>query len=518
MLMQGPSLAAGVPLRCRFCVVGSGMGGAAIAERLAEAGQDVLVVEAGGTGPDAGNGPVLLEQVGRPFGVPMTRSIELGGTSGRWHGICGSLDAIDFEARPWMPASGWPVGPLDVARYYHSAARRLGIADGADLEARLDARLKDRLQDIEFDRSLLENKLVRVCEPPVRWKHTLLGLARAGKLRCLVDAPALELTVSADGQRVAGVVVGAGQRVVRIDADVVVLCAGALETPRLLLNSRRRLGAGIGNAHDLVGRYLLDHPMGHFCKLGFYRRTDAPLYACARMSRRVRVMAGLRLSAAQQQRHTVPNHYLWIRPSVSPARIDDDLLLSFLSVRSARDLSLRQLAAICTNRDILYRILVHRFGLHPTYRYGDCFFMTEQVPSPRSRVTLSPDRLDRYGYPVARVDWRLGEEDLRGFAAYTELLFGMGLRSPRYALARLDSLSVWRRTLVSAFHHLGTARMADCPSRGVVDAQLQVFGMRNLFVCDGSVFPTAGGVNPSLTIVALALRLGEHLLRWHPGA
>jgi len=515
MLMRGASLPATGGLRSRFCIVGSGMGGGALAEALAAARQDVLVVEAGGTGTDTGNGPVLAEHVGRPFGVPLTRAIELGGSSGRWHGICGPLDEIDFEARDWMPASGWPIPRAALAPFYEAAARRLGVARAPGTRDGLGAPVRDRLDDIEFNRGVLENTLVRVCEPPVRWKGPLLESARAGRLRCLVEAPALELLLSAGGEAVEGLLVGAGDRTLEIRADVFILCAGALETPRLLLNSRRRQESGVGNGHDLVGRYLLDHPMGHFCKLGFLRRTDAPLYACARVGRGVRLMAGLRLSADQQRRHALPNHYLWIRPSVSPARVDDELLLSFLTVRGARDLSLRQLQAILTDRDVRYRILVHRFGLHPRYRYGDLFFMTEQVPSPLSRVTLSPRLRDRYGYAAARVDWRLGAEDIRSFEAYTNLLFTAGLRSPRYAVARADPLSLWSRVVVSAFHHLGTARMGDGPWSGVVDRNLQVFGVRNLFVCDGSVFPTAGGMNPSLTIVALALRLAEHLPRRH---
>jgi choline dehydrogenase-like flavoprotein len=76
----------------------------------------------------------------------------------------------------------------------------------------------------------------------------------------------------------------------------------------------------------------------------------------------------------------------------------------------------------------------------------------------------------------------------------------------------MDEPSIWERTVASAAHHLGTVRMADSPERGVVDANLRVFGIDNLYVCDASVFATAGSVNPSLTITALALRLAAHLV------
>jgi choline dehydrogenase-like flavoprotein len=186
-------------------------------------------------------------------------------------------------------------------------------------------------------------------------------------------------------------------------------------------------------------------------------------------------------------------------------------MLSFLAVRGPKDLSWRQIKAILSNRDILYRILVHRFGVRPSYRFGDLWFMTEQLPNPDSRVRLSKQK-DRYGYAIAAVDWQLCSRDLDSFHDYAKVLFGSGLRSDQHTLARSDAPEIWSKTVASAAHHLGTARMAVTPSKGVVDRNLRVFGARNVYVCDASVFTTAGGVNPSLTITALALRLGQHLV------
>src|SRR4029077_254864 len=96
-----------------------------------------------------------------------------------------------------------------------------------------------------------------------------------------------------------------------------------------------------------------------------------------------------------------------------------------------------------TNPDILYRILVHRFGLHPRFRYADLYYFTEQLPNPNSRVGLSDERRDPYGYPVARVDWQLTDEDFRLFQPYAKSLFGEGLVSPQYKLPGVDKPSDW---------------------------------------------------------------------------
>ncbi len=508
MLIDANSVEGGSVLRAKYCVIGSGMGGAALAQHLAAARQDVLLVEAGGL--QMTDSVVTAEHVGRSFNMPLTRCIELGGSSNQWHGICAPLDAIDFEQRDWIEGSGWPITRQQLDPYYGQAANVLGLA-GYDSNGTHE-KVKHGLKAIDYVRSVLDPKIAYVRRSPRRWKSMLIEKARANEFNCLINASALELVTGGDGGQVDHLVVGAAgaKRIIR--ADVFVVCCGGLETPRLLLNSRRPSGAALGNEHDLVGRHLMDHPAGHFCKIRFRRDVRASLYSGSAAEEGVSVMAGLMLTAEQQRTHQLPNHYVWLRPSVSPARLDDELMLSFLKVRGVRDLTFRQALAILTNRDILYRVLVHRFGIRPKYRYGDLWFMTEQLPNPNSRVRLSAHRKDPHGYAVASIDWQLSAVDLERFHAYAKLLFQSGLHSDQYSLARIDDPEIWSRTVASAAHHLGTARMADHPSRGVIDAKLQVFGVSNLFVCDASVFPTAGSVNPSLTITALALRLGEHLL------
>jgi choline dehydrogenase-like flavoprotein len=372
--------------------------------------------------------------------------------------------------------------------------------------------MRQRLADFDFNRNVLENKLTQFRTPPSRWKQSLLDRAQAGQLRCLINAPALELLVDESGSTITRLVVGAGEnRTIEIEADVFVVCAGTLETPRLLLNSRRRVPGGIGNAHDLVGRFLLDHPTGHFCKLGFFRVIQAPMYASMAIRPNHRVMSGLRVSNAWQRAHRLANHGVYIRPSITARRLDDELLHSFLAVRSARDLTLRQIKGILTNPDLLNRILVHRFGFQPRFKYADLYFFTEQLPNPASRVSLSPTKRDQYNYPIARVDWQLSDDDFAAFEAYAHVLFDEGFRSTQHMLARADNPEIWKKHVASAAHHVGTARMADRAGRGVVNANAQVFGTNNLFIGDASVFTTAGHTNPSLTITALALRLGQYL-------
>jgi choline dehydrogenase-like flavoprotein len=514
MILDANSIAADTVLKAKYCVIGSGMGGATLSQKLASGGQDVLLVEAGGFAThDEARSPVAAEYVGRPFRRPPTRCIELGGSSNQWHGMCAALDDVDFETRPWIADSGWPIRRSDLHRFYLEASEMHGIEsyDRFDPSA-LTQDLLAQSKRIGLDEAIVQRKIFQYRKAPRRWKGVLSELAARKKLRCLLHAPALELIFDADGTKVSQLIVGAGDGTIRVQAEVFIVCAGTLETPRLLLNSRKRHVQGAGNARDLVGRNLLDHPAGNFSKLKFKRTRRAPLYAGLAYTPALRLIAGLGLSADEQRRHALPNHYFMIRPSLTGARIPDELRLSFLAIRGARDLSWPQVKAILTNPDILNRVLVTRLGIPPYYRYGDLFFFTEQLPNPQSRVRLSPTQVDRHRYPIAQIDWQLSGADLQHFERYTRTLLDDGLRSPQYRIHCRDELALWDSTVASAAHHVGTARMAGSRDRGVVDEQLKVFDTNNLYIADGSVFPTAGSTNPSLTITALALRLAAHLL------
>ena len=134
----------------------------------------------------------------------------------------------------------------------------------------------------------------------------------------------------------------------------------------------------------------------------------------------------------------------------------------------------------------------------------------EQAPNPDSRVTLGTRR-DRFGQPVARVDWRPAASDRASIRASQEVvdaaLRTAGLGHVEFMLGDEDPPAL----LEGNFHHLGTTRMHPDPADGVVDADCRVHGVRNLYVAGSSVFPTYGCSNPTLTVVALALRLADHL-------
>jgi choline dehydrogenase-like flavoprotein len=138
----------------------------------------------------------------------------------------------------------------------------------------------------------------------------------------------------------------------------------------------------------------------------------------------------------------------------------------------------------------------------------------EAEPNRDSRVTLSEHK-DALGMNRVKVDWRLTELVKRTFDR-TVTLLAEEMQRTGVADVQLDEPlegKPWPAQLEGTWHHMGTTRMHDSPTQGVVDRNCQVHGMSNLFVAGSSVFPTVGANFPTITIVAMTLRLSEHVLK-----
>ena len=493
----------------KVCVVGTGIGGGSFIARYFKGKSDMVVIEAGSKRENA---DVSFDSVGRDFGLTMTREISLGGTSNAWRSLCSPLDRIDFVGRRWIITSGWPIGPDDLNPYYADAARLMGLPEFSDFtSAHIEPGIMALAHAFDFDRNTLENKYFLQTRPPRSFRDDLLQRFRRSEDLLLMNAVAVEIVTNREGNVVEKLLVKApGGESVEIRAKHFVLAAGALETPRLLLNSRRWNRKGVGNNHDLAGRFLMDHPMGSLSQLRLDRIRRAPLYHSVKIGPKHYMKAGFVLTEELQERYRLPNHCFHIWPSFHRG-IDDrfEKLRRNLITARKRWLKPSDILALVSSPNTLYRILTYFFPIEACYRYADLFFVTEQIPNRNSAVSLS-EKKDRFGYPIARIDWKLSQEDLDSIAVFNEVALN--------ALATGNTRIFFRKmkdrigeSLTSAAHHLGTARMATDVRSGVVDRELKVWGVDNLHICDASVFPTSGNANPALTISALAIRLADRL-------
>jgi choline dehydrogenase-like flavoprotein len=308
---------------------------------------------------------------------------------------------------------------------------------------------------------------------------------------------AVELTTNRDASRVESVEVKSlEQNTFRVEAKYFVLACGGIENPRLLLASNAVESKGLGNRHDLVGRFFMEHPHLVAGALVYVPPSSAPSGSLdSLMGNSPRTTGLLRLSDASQETHRLLN--CAIQPlTITRARN----VGSFMKGVAAMVSRIESGSDPAESRPLFAHLLVR----------------AEQSPHPDSRVRLS-DETDPFGRPRARLEWRLHDLDRSTLATSLELV---GLRIGEAGRGRVriqPALQEHWPPTQGGGHHMGTTRMHSDPRHGVVDANGRVHSVSNLFIAGSSIFPTSGSANPTLTLVALSLRLAENL-KTHLGA
>jgi choline dehydrogenase-like flavoprotein len=293
-------------------------------------------------------------------------------------------------------------------------------------------------------------------------------------------------------------------------ARVFVLCLGGLENPRLLLLSNAVEKAGLGNRHDVVGRYFMEHPATQpSVFLPSDPELDLRLYA-----QRRRFMTWLSLRPETAEREEVGNFtaaLVRMRKWRSPGQKSLDLILENAAAFDIPDDLGEHVQKVARDLDVIAEEATRGlFGCDEEPVYYAMIPSTEMSPNPSSRVTLGAER-DRFGQPRLRLDIRVSELDRRTATRGSELLATELVRSGLGRVkVRTEEDEIWNAWR-GRYHHMGTTRMHADPKRGVVDADCRVHGVSNLYVAGSSVFPTGGAGVPTLTIVALALRLADRL-------
>jgi choline dehydrogenase-like flavoprotein len=527
MLVDFRDAEEGSEIDADLCIVGGGAAGITLAAALSGTSLDVCLIESGGFEYEPRT-QALYE--GTAIGVPWRTDMQecrlryFGGSTNAWGGGCAPLDDIDFEVRPWVPYSGWPIAKAALAPYYERARSICRIAAHRfDDEALLDAVLGQLTRaPLRFDPDALVDRFY--LRSPIRFGEAYRAeLEQAANVTVLVHANLTELAVDDGGRAVHRALIRTVEgKCGTVRARGFVLACGGIENARVLLASNSVVPNGLGNDHDLVGRFFMDHPSGRCGVIesddpdrllrpydhGTYYDRDIPLFPV------------LCLSEAAQQREGLLNARCRITDSET-GEIPD-------GIRAVRELRL----AYRTGQDwsdilgMARRIVVDFGRVAPAvYRRAaggavirshrvDLNGVFEQAPNPDSRIELSDER-DALGQRKVRLDWRLTELDRRTYRA-TARLFDGELR--RQSFGRLRFEEWFERAnddglpeVGGVAHHLGTTRMSEDPRQGVVDRECRVHGTANLYIAGGSVFPTGGWKGPTFTIVALALRLADHL-------
>jgi choline dehydrogenase-like flavoprotein len=529
-----------------ICIVGAGAAGITLALELAGTGVSVLVLESGGSKLEKRTqrlyeGAVVDERLHSP--PHRYRQRRFGGTTTIWGGRCAPFDEIDFEARDYMPLSGWPFGRETLLPFYPRANH---LCEAGEFEYRASSAFREPLRPMidgfqsgHFSTDSLE----RFSRPTDFGARYVEKLRSAANVRVLLHANATTFRMHPNSEAIAALSVSTlGGKRFEVRASRFVLAAGGLEVARLLLANRDTWSEGIGNQYDVVGRYYMCHIAGTVGTLKQngpgdrvwhgYDVSDEGIYCRRRLALTAQTQRQLRignfvarlhhpritdpahrtavLSALQLAKGMISYEYgkrlhggertslrTWMRHVGNVARAPGEVLAFGHHMLRDRFLAKRKFPSIIVKS---------------TAGHYSLDFHAEQEPAASSRATLLNER-DELGMPRLLVDWRYTPADV---VTVREAVHLFATDIERSGIGRFeydpDSIELeMSRYGAYGGHHLGTARMGNDPRTSVVDANCRVHGLGNLYVAGGAVFPTSSQANPTLTIVALALRLAGHL-------
>ncbi|MCX4246596.1 GMC oxidoreductase [Paraliomyxa miuraensis] len=508
-------------IRTDVCIIGAGAAGITLAVALMNSGRRTLLVESGGfertTEHDLLNA-AETPTIGGGY-LSGSRVRIFGGTTSHWTGFCLPLSAATFAERPWVPDSGWPIDGTELHPFYERACIQIGI-DPWDPDA------CDPIPSPELPRLSLASPSdefeTRVYQ--IR-RRTHFGdqfrdmLTEADDVTLLTHATCTELRASERAVDHALLRTLTGKRI-EVQANAFVLATGGIENARLLLASTQGRPKGLGNDRDLVGRYYMDHPELLVGEALLWPGWDLDLYAGHRLEDRLVQMGAMFTTTAHQRARGLLQAGIqlgragsrWGNPQTHAT--DHAVAAAAFWLDCARG-GAREGACV------------------PSAQKTSLFVRSEQAPAPDNRVTLAEER-DAFDTPLPRLQWRMNELDcvslqhtvqafgdallreglgrLRSFLTHTDLRHVDTIYGPSLTDEQRERINLEQRPTILVWgHHMGTTRMSDDPARGVVDRHCQVHGVDNLHVAGSSVFPTGGAANPTLTIVALALRLADRL-------
>ena len=538
----------GACLQTDVCIVGAGPAGIALALDLSGRGLSVMLLESGHLDPDAKTqalyeGEVADERMHSP--PDKYRHRRLGGSSAIWGGRCMPMDPIDFESRNYVADSGWPISYTDLLPYYPKAN---ALAEAGrfsyDASDALGADVAPMIRGFNSPQ-IRTTGLERFSCPTHFGTRYSKRLQLAPRVQVWLGANCTRLGLQADGRslQAAEFATLSGNRF-SVSARATVLATGGIETARLMLASNDISPAGVGNLHDVVGRYYMCHIAGNVGTLSLkgppsnvlhgYEVAPEGIYCRRRLSvtsdeQRRRGLANA-VARLHFPRITDPSHRNGVLSGLFLAR----KLISYeygkrLNDGDAASLGTytRHLLNVVTDPldtsaflthwltkrtladrkfpSVILRNRTNRFSLE---MHG------EQTPMANSRVTLS-DKVDVLGMPKVRVDWRYSPADIESLRRTLDLI------AQEFEVSGTGRFEYQRETLeqdLTRFgayggHHIGTARMGHDVRSSVVNADCQVHTVHNLFVAGSAVFPTSSQANPTLTLIALALRLGDTLSR-----
>jgi choline dehydrogenase-like flavoprotein len=495
------------------CIIGAGAAGIVLAIELARMGKRVLLLDGGGIDvEEASQDPYQSEVAGLQHnGVHVGRFRSLGGSTTRWGGQILELNEEDFASRPWIPGSGWPLSKQELAPYYLRALELEGLS-GATLED--DAVWKEigisppRFRNFEtfFSRWCPETNFARLHQDALHNHPSITVWLHANAV-----APVME------GDRFLGVnaktLTGISHT---FKADAFVWCMGGIESCRFFLQPE--LAAMPWHRNGWVGRNFQDHLMCSSARIEPIDKSQFLSIFANVFNRGYKYQPKFRLSFSEQKRHGILNVASLIFFQTDSVAIEGELKATAKKLLRGRlgDVSGSEMMQLLRNAGLFARQTWSYARAHRAYIPPDACFelgvQCEQPPESTSSIQLGEGR-DRLGMYRTRINWQISDLELESIRVCTEKATESLKDLARHIPDPDLGAPGFSAKCGDQYHHMGGMKMAVSAADGVVDTALKLHGTANGYICSSAIFPSSGFSNPTHTVIALAIRLAEHLAR-----
>lgn len=510
-------------LETDISIIGGGAAGITIANSLSNLNDKVLLLESGNHAYDQKTQDLYdFENIGYPLRAQkgyISRNRYLGGSTNTWLGRCAPLQAEDFKKREWIPNSGWPISEEDLEPFYPQAAKVLKLPDAIYFKNNAWRKYLLNPPKTFLDDGKLLPTIFLLGKKPINMKNAYVrSLKNSKNVEILTNANVTAIVTDSAETTVESLVVKTlDGNTFNVRGKTYVLACGGWENARILLASKGANGNGVGNKFDNVGRYYNEHPKILGSKLFLYSKTLRSLimFWKRKIAKDGFVRLGIKISEELQEKHRLTNNNIELMypKTMSDAIAQSETLFNNLGFSRSTIHNFVKLAPyVFSLADAFERML---FNLPLKFEHVTMVSHMEQIQDRDSRLILS-DEKDVLGMPKLKVKLNVNKRDKDNMKIFHKVLAKL---FEDQGLGRLeselpDSEEHWPE-LTDSSHHNGTTRMSEDPSEGVVDKDCRVHGINNLYIAGSSVFPTGGHVNPTFTIIALSLRLAEHLKGVH---
>ncbi|OUR99171.1 choline dehydrogenase [Gammaproteobacteria bacterium 42_54_T18] len=522
MIVDGKTLKGGSVIDADVCIIGGGVAGIVTARELLKNVGNIVLIESGGENYSPESQELYSPSKPHNSLYPdpsHTRLRFLGGASNHWENNTSPFDPIDFEKRNWIKNSGWPISYETLKPYYPMAGSYCGVGgDGYETgywQNKLD------LPDITTSSTVIGTGIAKAAIPATRFFHVYgKELVSADNVRIFTNSNVVDVEFNSESKKVDKVFFESAPGVrSEVRARIVLMCCGGIENARLLLHFNKKYSNKLGNAGDNVGRYFMDHPMVRGAHFYPHETTELPLYEGVKLADKV-VIGFLKLSEESLRANKINNVRMPLIPATNYT-VSDGISSHHIMMDSFRDGEVpddfgTHLLNFIQDIDMVGEAISRKVFDTKIFDHADekgayqIAMMVEQSPHRDNRVTLGDD-VDRYGIQKVKIIWEVKEDDKdrlwKALEIVAQEVGAKGLGRVRLLKERSDR--VWGDQMGFGHHHMGTTRMAASEVEGVVDSNLKVFGTENFYMSGSSVFPTGGHVPPTLTIVALSIRLAK---------